>query len=81
MLMYLNAEDISSDISLPRKGWETVIWYRSRSDISDDVYYHLIRIFRVKNVKQKPLFQAHLQMFRNNAIRKYDILDEISELY
>ena len=78
--MYLYAEDISSDISLPDKGWETVIWYRSWSDISDDVYYHLIRIYQVHN-DFKPLFQAHFQIFRNNRIRKYDILEEMIEQY
>ncbi len=80
MLINLYAEDISSDISLPNEGWETVSWYRSWSNISDDVYYHLVRIYQV-HTEIKPLFQAHFQLFKNNRVRRYDILEEMIEQY
>ncbi len=79
MIMYINAEDIPSDISLPEEGWETVIWYRSWSDISDDVYYHLIRIFQITNIERESILQVHLQMFRNGRVRRYDISEEMTE--
>ncbi len=81
MLLYLHSEDVPSDVHLPREGWETVLWLRSWSNISNDIYYHLIRIYQVENAKSRPLYQAHFQMFRNNNIRKYDLLEELVESY
>ncbi len=81
MLLYLYAENVSPEVELPRKGWETVIWLRSWSDISNDIFYHLIRIYRVENARKKPLYQAHFQLFRNDAIRKYDLIEELAETY
>ncbi len=81
MIVTLDTENVPKDTKLPKKGWETVIWLRSWSDVSDDVYYHQIRISRVKTVKRKPHFQAQLQLSRNNEVRKYDILEEMAEQY
>ena len=81
MILYLFSENVPSGVHLPREGWETVLWLRSWSDISNDIFYHLIRIFHVENGKSEPLYQAHFQMFRNNNIRKYDLLEELIETY
>ena len=81
MLLYILSEDVPSDVHLPKEGWETILWLRSWSNISDDIYYHLIRIYQVENTKNKPLYQAHFQLFRNNNIRKYDLLEELVESY
>ena len=81
MILYLFPEDVSVDIHLPKEGWETVIWLRSWSDISNDVFYHLIRISHVENIKNEFLYQAHFQIFRNNDIRKFDLLEELTRMY
>ncbi len=81
MIVTLDAENVPKDIQLPKKGWETVVWFRSWSNVSDDVYYHLIRISRVKTIKRITHFQAHFQLYRNNRVRKYDILEEMAEQY
>ncbi len=82
MILYLFSEDVPVDVHLPEEGWETVIWLRSWSDNSNDIFYHLIRIFHVESVKSsKPLYQAHFQLFRNKDIRKYDVLEELIKTY
>ncbi len=81
MLLYLQSEDVPSDVQLPRKGWETIIWLRSWSDLSNDIFYHLVRIYRVQNARRKPLYQAHFQIFRDRNVRKYDLLEELAETY
>ncbi len=81
MILYLFPEDVSVDIHLPEEGWETVIWLRSWSDNSNDVFYHLIRISHVEEIQNEFLYQAHFQIFRNNDIRKFDILEEFARMY
>ncbi len=81
MILYLFPEDVSENIYLPEKGWETIIWLRSWSNTSDDVFYHLIRISHVERIQNEFLYQAHFQIFRNYDIRKFDILEELARMY
>ncbi len=81
MILYLFPEDVSADIHLPEEGWETVIWLRSWSNVTNDVFYHLIRISHVEKIQNEFLYQAHFQIFRNCDIRKFDILEELTRIY
>ena len=81
MIITLDIENVPNDIQLPEKGWETVVWFRSWSDESNEIYYHRIRISRVETVEGITQFQAHFQLYRNDEVRKYDILEEMVEQY
>ncbi len=81
MIITLDAENVPDDIQLPEKGWETVVWLRSWSNESDEIYYHRITISRVETVEGITQFQAHFQLYRNDELRKYDLLEEMVEQY
>ncbi len=81
MIITLDAENVPDDIQLPEQGWETILWLRSGSDDSDEIYFHRITISRVETEEGIIQFQAHFQLYRNDDLRRYDLLEEMVEQY
>ena len=79
MKITLDVDKVPDDIQLPDKGCETIIWLKSWSDESDEVYFHRIVISRVETVDGITQFQAHFQLFRNDEMRKYDLIEKVVE--
>ena len=53
-------------IQLPEEGWETIIWLKSWSEESEDVFLHRVKITRAETSDGKTQFHANLQLFRND---------------
>ncbi len=81
MIITLDADSVPDDIQLPEQGWETILWLRSWSDDSEEVYFHRIVINRVETDEGTIQYQAHFQLYRNDDLRRYDLLEEMAEHY
>ena len=66
MRIILDAEKVPDYIQLPEKGWETIIWLKSWSDESEEVYLHRVKITQIETEDGETQFQAYFQLYRND---------------
>ncbi len=69
MKIILDADKVPGYVQLPEKGWETIIWLKSWSEESEEVYLHRVKISRVDTRDGRTQFSAHFQLFRNDKNR------------
>ncbi len=66
MKITLDVDKVPMFIQLPEKGWETIIWLKSWSEESEEVYLHRVKISRAETRDGKTQFYASFQLFRND---------------
>ncbi len=66
MKITLDVDKVPMFIQLPEKGWETIIWLKSWSEESEDVFLHRVKISRDEARDGKTQFYASFQLFRND---------------
>ena len=77
MWIILDAEKVPDYIQLPDKGWETIIWLKSWSEESEEVYLHRVKITHVETEEGKTQFHAHFQLFRNDNNRVVTLIPPV----
>ncbi len=53
-------------VQLPEEGWETIIWLKSWSEETEDVFLHRVKITRTETSEGKAQFYASFQLFRHD---------------
>ncbi len=66
MKITLDVDKVPMFIQLPEKGWETIIWLKSWSEESEEVFLHRVKISRIEARDGKTQFYASSQLFRND---------------
>ncbi len=66
MKITLDESKVPMFIQLPEEGWETIIWLKSWSEETEDVFLHRVKITRAETSEGKTQFYARFQLFRND---------------
>ncbi len=74
MKITLDVDKVPECIQLPEKGWETIIWLKSWSEESEEVYFHRVVISRTETRDGITQFHAYLQLFRNDENKVFTLI-------